>query len=119
MQSAGLRNKPLDRRHLTMDERATYNASGDHQERVTALKRVKAYRGQMAYEQNRPKRTVTRTPGTGGQNKGQAVLANRGMKNQARNERIRNLREGSEMQKKPEINGKLDTKRKLNTSIDN
>ena len=107
MKSAGLRNKPIDRRHLTMDERETYNASGEHGNRVSALKRTKAYRGQMAYRQNKPERTVPRTPGTGGMGKGGAVTSKRGA--QTRNNAAGNAKLRPEMSKKPNIYEKLDT----------
>jgi len=107
VKSAGLRNKPIDRRHLTMDERETYNASGDHSKRSQALKRTKAYRGQMAYEQNRQKSTVTRTPGTGGFGKGGEVTSKRGA--QTRDTAASSAKLRPSMAKKPNIYDKLDT----------
>jgi hypothetical protein len=107
VKSAGLRNKPIDRRHLTMDERETYNASGEHGARTQALARTKAYRGQMAYAQNKPMKTVTTTPGTGGMNKGIGIQRQRKVDAAANNERTKGLR--PDMGKKPNIYDKLDT----------
>ena len=107
MKSAGLRNKPIDRRHLSMDERETYNASGEHSARTQALKRTKAYKGQMAYAQNKPMKTTTTTPGTGGINKGIGIQRQRKVDasvNKKRNEGLR-----PDMGKKPNIYEKLDT----------
>ena len=107
MKSAGLRNKPIDRRYLRDSEREAYNASGEHGKRATALKRTKAYRGQMSYEQNRPMNTQGRTPGTGGFGKGGEVTSKRGA--QTRNNAASNAKLRPEMSKKPNIYDKLDT----------
>ena len=66
MRSAGIRNKPVDRRYLSDQDKADYNNSGGYGRAATAVKRARAYRGNMAYKNNRPPRTVERTPGTGG-----------------------------------------------------
>lgn len=108
MKSAGLRNKPLDRRYLRDDERETYDASGDYNARASALKRTKAYKGQMAYEQNRPKRTVSRTPGTGGMNSGIGIQRQRKVNQAMANERSANLR--PDMDGTPNIYEQLDTR---------
>ncbi len=56
-----LRNKPVDKRRLKAEDRG-FNTSS----RQTAAARVKARRGQMKYQENRPKNTTTRRAGTGG-----------------------------------------------------
>jgi len=66
VKTAGIRNKPVDRRYLSDQDKSDYNNSGEYADRATAVKRAKAYRGNMAYQKNRPMSTVTRTPGTGG-----------------------------------------------------
>jgi len=66
VKTAGIRNKPVDRRYLSDQDKFDYNNSGEYSRRAGAVKRAKAYRGNMAYQNNRPMRTVTRTPGTGG-----------------------------------------------------
>ena len=118
MQSAGLRNKPIDRRYLRSernrtgspvnDEREAYDASGDYGARAQALKRTKAYKGQMAYEQNRPIRTVTTRPGTGGQNSGIGIQRQRKVNQAMSNERSADLR--PEMDSTPNIYEQLDTR---------
>jgi len=108
VKSAGLRNKPIDRRYLRDDERETYDASGDYNARASALKRTKAYKGQMAYEQNRPIRTVTRTPGTGGMNTGIGIQRQRKVDQAIANERTATLR--PEMDTTPNIYEQLDTR---------
>ena len=108
MKSAGLRNKPIDRRYLRDDEREAYDASGDYNARASALKRTKAYKGQMAYEQNRPIRTVTRTPGTGGMNSGIGIQRKRKVNQAIANERTATLR--PEMDATPNIYEQLDTR---------
>ena len=70
MRSAGLRNKPIDRRYLNMKDRADYNQSGDYASHASALSKARARRGQMAYQQNRPMNTQGRTPGSGGMGQG-------------------------------------------------
>ena len=66
MRSAGLRNKPVDRRYLSDQDKSDYNNSGEYGQRATALARARGRRGQMAYQASRPMNTSTRTPGTGG-----------------------------------------------------
>ena len=66
MRSTNLRNKPIDRRYLNEKDRDDYNMSGEYGNRASALARVRGYKGQMAYEANRPMNTQGRTPGTGG-----------------------------------------------------
>ena len=73
MRSTNLRNKPIDRRYLNEKDRDDYNQSGEYGNRASALARVRGYKGQMAYEANRPMNTQGRTPGTGGFNKGIGV----------------------------------------------
>lgn len=92
MRTAGLRNGPVDRRYLSDQDKSDYNNSGEYGERASALSRARQYRGQMAYQQNRPKRTVTSTPGTGGTyTKGQAQR-NRKSAAAAQNSRSAGLR---------------------------
>ena len=70
MRTAGIRNKPVDRRYLNDQDKSDYENGGGYSKAAQAVSRARAYRGSMAYSQNRPKRTVTRTPGTGGMSKG-------------------------------------------------
>lgn len=70
MRSNNLRNKPVDRRYLSDQDKSDYNNSGEYSERATALSRARGRKGQMAYEYRRPMNTQGRTPGTGGNFKG-------------------------------------------------
>ncbi len=51
---------------MSDQDKSDYNNSGEYSKRAGAVKRAKAYRGNMAYQNNRPVSTVTSTPGTGG-----------------------------------------------------
>ena len=66
MRTAGLRNKPVDRRYLSDQDKSDYNNSGEYGQAAKALSRARQYRGQQAYQRNRRPDTQGRTPGTGG-----------------------------------------------------
>ena len=66
MRSSNLRNKPVDRRYLSDQDKNDYNQSGEYGRRASALSRARGRKGQMAYQANRPMNTQGRTPGTGG-----------------------------------------------------
>ena len=66
MQKFGVKNGPVDRRRLSDQDKSDYNGSGAYGERASAVKRVKAYRGDRAYQAKRPIASTTQTPGTGG-----------------------------------------------------
>ena len=63
------KNKPIDRRRLNMRDRDDYNRSG-YGSQLTAYKRARAYNAQERMLRNRPQRTTTQRPGTGGQSMG-------------------------------------------------
>ena len=63
MRTAGLRNKPLDRRYLSDQDKADFNASGAYGKQAQALSRVRQYKGQQAYRKNTPQRTTDKRPG--------------------------------------------------------
>ena len=77
MRTAGLRNKPVDRRRLSDQDKSDYNNSGAYGKAAQAVGRARAYRGQAAYQRNRPKATVTRRPGSGSIGGGIAVQQQR------------------------------------------
>ena len=77
MRSTNLRNKPLDRRYLSDQDKADYNASGAYGKAASALARTRAYRGQQAYRRNTPPPTTQRRPGTGGLGGGISVQQQR------------------------------------------
>tara|TARA_A100000171_G_C2122100_1_gene141366 strand:- start:378 stop:644 length:267 start_codon:yes stop_codon:yes gene_type:complete len=66
---ANLRNAAIDRRRLRENDRVQYKA-GD---RVSAIKRAKAYRGRMAQQRNSDQFRTERNPGTGGFTQGRAI----------------------------------------------
>ena len=72
-----LRNKPVDRRYLSDQDKNDYNQSGEYANRASALSRARGRRGQLAYQYSRPKNTVTRTPGTGGMGGGIGIQQQR------------------------------------------
>lgn len=65
MRTTGVKNKPVDRRYLSDQDKGDYN-QGAYQKRAQAVGRTRAYRGNLAYAANAPQRTVVHTPGTGG-----------------------------------------------------
>lgn len=66
---SNLRNTPIDRRRMSPRDRSQYKA-GD---RVSAIKRAKAYRGRMAQQRNSDQFRTERNPGTGGFTQGRAI----------------------------------------------
>lgn len=69
MRSAGIKNKPVDRRYFSDQDKSDYN-QGAYQDRARAVGRARQYRGSLAYAANSPKRTTVHTPGTGGMGAG-------------------------------------------------
>ena len=68
MQKFGVKNGPVDRRRLSDQDKQAYNSSGAYGERATAVKRVKAFRGNRAYNAKRPIASTPQTPGSGSLN---------------------------------------------------
>ena len=56
--SVNLRNKPIDKRYLSPDERQAVGNS-----RASALAKTRARRGQAAYQYSRPKNTTKKYKG--------------------------------------------------------
>lgn len=63
---SNLRNKPIDQRYLSDQDKSDYKRGGGAAKQQQALKRAKAYQGMMAYNSKRQEKTTTQTPGTGG-----------------------------------------------------
>ena len=85
---ANLRNTPVDQRRLSAEDRQTYrvaNPGGGRRE--MALKRARAYRGNLAYQNNRPVRTTDLKPGSGGVNTGRIIQQLRGREQAAEQRR--------------------------------
>lgn len=60
--AVNLRNKPVDRRRLSAADKESYKPT----QRLKAVAKVKAYRGQMAMENNNEQFRTEKKPGTGG-----------------------------------------------------
>ena len=60
--AVNLRNKPVDRRRLSVADRKSYKPDM----RVKAVKRANAYRGQMAMQNKNDQFRTEKKPGTGG-----------------------------------------------------
>lgn len=68
-----LRNAPLDRRRLSAADRESYQP----QQRMQAVARAKAYRGQLAMQNNRDQFRTEQKPGTGGFTQGIGIQQQR------------------------------------------
>ena len=93
---SAFRNEPIDRRYLSARDRSDFNQSGAASEQQMARKRAKAYKGQMAYETNRPINTTSATPGTGGQSEGIGIQQQRMQEKSAEKARQKELRPNTE-----------------------
>lgn len=62
MNTAGLRNKPIDRRRMSMSDRSTYQPS----DRTSAIARVKRYKAFNSFQAKKKPFATEQKPGTGG-----------------------------------------------------
>ena len=62
MSAPSLRTKPVDRRRLSMEERASYKPN----QRLGAIARAKAFKSSWASQQQRKPFATEQKPGTGG-----------------------------------------------------
>ena len=62
---------------MPMKDRSDFKRGGGYGQQQRALKRAKAYRGQMSFNAKRQERTTTQTPGTGGQSAGLGIQQQR------------------------------------------
>lgn len=86
--AVNLRNKPIDRRRLSREDRQAYRPG----KRMQAASRAAARRGQQAQRRNAPPRTVEQKPGTGGFNQGRGIQQNRMRQEGAKVRRSKELR---------------------------
>lgn len=86
--AVNLRNKPIDRRRLSREDRATYKPGN----RMQAASRAARRRGQQAQRRNAPPRTVEQKPGTGGFTQGIAIQQQRLREEGAKVRRSKQLR---------------------------
>ena len=91
MRTAGIKNKPVDRRYLSDQDKSDYN-QGAYQDRARAVGRARAYRGNVAYQAHAPERTVVHTPGTGGQGVGLGAQIQRNQEIGAQNRRMKGFK---------------------------
>ena len=63
---SNIRNKPIDQRYLSDEDKEAYQKGGGYSKQVKAYKKARAYQGNMAYNAKRQERTTSQTPGTGG-----------------------------------------------------
>jgi len=68
-----LRNAPIDRRRLSAADRESYKP----QQRLKALAKAKAYRGQLAMMNNRDQFRTEQKPGSGGFTQGLGIQQQR------------------------------------------
>ncbi len=71
------RNLPIDRRRLNMKDRSDLSRGGGRQNEERAQSYLKAYKGEVAYQANKPIKTTSQTPGTGGMTQGLDIQAQR------------------------------------------
>ena len=83
-----LRNKPVDKRRLTAEERQSYRS----QNRATAVARTKMRRGQLAWNSKVNLGRQEQKPGTGGFTSGLALQQMRNRQKGAEIERAKQLR---------------------------
>ncbi len=88
MKSTNLRNKPVDRRRLSAEDRASYKPSN----RMQAVSKARARKGQLAWENKVPMGRQEQSPGTGGFTKGIALQQARLREERAKVERAKALR---------------------------
>ena len=88
MKSTNLRNKPVDRRRLSAEDRASYKPSN----RMQAVSKARARKGQLAWNNKVNMGKQEQSPGTGGFTKGIALQQARLREEGAKVERAKALR---------------------------
>ena len=90
MKTTNLRNKPVDKRRLNAQDRAQYKRTDGP--RQQAIARVRARKGQMAWDNKVKVGRQERNPGTGGFTKGISLQQARMREEGAKVERAKALR---------------------------
>tara|TARA_R110002050_G_scaffold139251_2_gene263352 strand:+ start:367 stop:651 length:285 start_codon:yes stop_codon:yes gene_type:complete len=88
VKSTNLRNKPVDKRRLSKEDRESYRPSG----RASALSKARQRKGQMAWDNKVTRGTQEQKPGTGGFTKGLAAQQDRNRAEGAKVQRSKELR---------------------------
>tara|TARA_R110002124_G_scaffold14487_6_gene64488 strand:- start:25 stop:309 length:285 start_codon:yes stop_codon:yes gene_type:complete len=88
VKSTNLRNKPVDRRRLSAEDRQSYRPNN----RASALAKARQRKGQMAWDAKVTRGTQEQKPGTGGFTKGLAAQQERNRAKGAEVKRAKALR---------------------------
>ena len=88
MKSTNLRNKPVDKRRLSAEDRESYRPAN----RSQALARARQRKGQMGWDNKVTRGTQEQKPGTGGFTKGLAAQQERNRNEGAKVARSKALR---------------------------
>ena len=88
MKSTNLRNKPVDRRRLSAEDKESYRPNN----RASALAKARQRKGQMAWDAKVTRGTQEQKPGTGGFTKGLAAQQERNRAKGAEVQRSKQLR---------------------------
>ena len=88
MKTTNLRNKPLDRRRLSKEDRAQYNPSN----RMQAVSKARARKGQLAWANKVDRGRQEQKPGSGGLSMGRSTQAQRQLDESAKVRRSEQLR---------------------------
>ena len=88
MKSTNLRNKPVDKRRLSAEDRQSYRPNN----RASALAKARQRKGQMAWDAKVTRGTQEQKPGTGGFTKGLAAQQERNRAKGAEVKRAKALR---------------------------
>lgn len=91
--AVNLRDKPIDRRRLSMEDRAAYRPG----QRMTKIARARARKGYMSQLENMPKNTTDRKPGTGGFTQGLSIQQARVREKGAEIQQAKRLRPTTDM----------------------
>ena len=88
MKSTNLRNKPVDKRRLSAEDRQSYRPN----KRASALAKARQRKGQMRWDSKVTRGTQEQKPGTGGFTKGLAAQQERNRNEGAKVRRSKSLR---------------------------
>ena len=88
MKSTNLRNKPVDRRRLSAEDRESYRPNN----RASALAKARQRKGQMAWDNKVPIGKQERKPGSGGLSMGRNTQGQRQAQEGAKVQRSKQLR---------------------------
>ena len=88
MKSSNLRNKPVDRRRVSAQDKESYRPAN----RAKALSRASQRKGQLAWDNKVQMGRQEQKPGTGGFTSGLAMQQNRNRKKGAEIQRAKQLR---------------------------